>query len=553
MKSIRTRLVASFLGTILILFLILALIGVYYQISSIELHSSESMKLLSEEKTGELNKYFSGVERAVDVLEEYIKNNVDMHEYRINSTYREEFYGELKENAVNAARVLGNVESVYFRPDPTRYGGTAGFFLNLTNSGDYAELTPTNITNYKEDDTEHVGWYYEPIKKGGPLWMEPYSNENINVYMVSYVTPVYLGREFVGILGMDMDMTLIHEVIDRIDYEKSVGLLMSENGTLLYHRDYPSGLLRTDFPEELQAQDEFFTEACIGTGYNYSYIAGGEKYRIILSRLENGMILSISTPESELFKTRNAMLIRLLVVFFLALAMIIVLSTRMTKRIVEPIEELTNVSSRIAKGELGQEIEYHSKDEIGSLADSIRKISVELKVYIDYIHEQAYLDAMTGVRNKASYLAEESRLESLIRERMASFTVYVFDVNGLKKMNDNYGHEYGDMMIKDSAQVIKAVFKDSYVYRIGGDEFAVIAKHQSENEIKRNFAKFDEMLENFNLENEKYEDDLAISKGAAVYNPETDQEYASVFGRADEDMYHCKAEYYKKHGDRRRS
>jgi len=540
------------MGTMIILFLALSAIGVYYVISAIELHSSQSMSLLSQEKTEELDVYFSGVERAVGVLEEYLLTKVVVEHYKSSDQYREKIYEVLEEKARNTAKVVQNVEAIYFRPDPKLYGGTSGFFITSTDTGEYDSLTPTNILDYEENDMEHVGWYYEPIKKGGPLWMEPYSNENINVYMISYVVPVYLGRDFLGVLGMDIDMTLVHQTIEQIDYQNSVGALISEGGTLLYHRDYPSGLLQSDFTGQLKAASKYYSDQYIDSGENYQYSVGSSKYRIMVSRLENGMLLAISTSEAELFKLRQAILIRLVLVLLATLGIVIFMSMRITKKIVAPIQELTLISSRIAKGELNQEINYQSKDEIGSLADSIRKISVELRVYIDYIHEQAYLDTMTGVRNKASYLAEENRLERLIRENMAFFTVYVFDVNGLKHMNDTYGHEMGDMIIKDAALMIRNAFEDYRVYRTGGDEFAVIGKAVSEDEIRRQFARFDEQITAFNQENDKYTEELAISKGAAVYDPERDKDFGAVFSRADENMYRCKEEYYKTHGDRRR-
>ncbi|MCR5596180.1 MAG: diguanylate cyclase [Lachnospiraceae bacterium] len=552
MKSIRTRLVVSFVGTILAVFLILAFIGIYYLIMAIEAHSSQSMQLLSEEKTTELDTYFSGVERAVGVLEDYLQDNVDIKEYRSNEAYRETIYHSLEERALNSAKVVENVEAVYFRPDPVSYGGTAGFFLTVTGNGDYNSLMPTDILQYKEDDTEHVGWYYEPIKHGSPLWMEPYSNENINIYMISYVVPVYLGRDFLGVLGMDIDMTLVHQVIDSIDYLNSTGALISQSGNLLYHRDYTGGLLKEDFTGQMAEASKFYDQQYIDTGLNYRYSSGTDKYRIMVNHLENGMLLSISTPEEELFRFRMTMIVQLILIFAAALALVIFVSMRMTKKIVEPIQELTSVSTRIAKGELEQEIIYTSKDEIGTLAESIRKISVELKLYIDYIHGQAYLDAMTGVKNKAAYLEEESRQERLIKEKMASFTIYIFDINGLKKMNDTKGHEYGDMMIKDAAMTIKTVYDGNRVYRIGGDEFVVLSGTKSKEEIEREFANFDEQIRIFNSKNEKYEEDLAISKGVAVFDPETDTDFAAVFGRADEDMYRCKEEYYNTHADRRR-
>ena len=55
------------------------------------------------------------------------------------------------------------------------------------------------------DDTEHVGWYYIPVKNGKATWMDPYLNSNVNVYMISYVVPIMIDNEAIGVVGMDID------------------------------------------------------------------------------------------------------------------------------------------------------------------------------------------------------------------------------------------------------------------------------------------------------------------------------------------------------------
>ncbi|MCR5784206.1 MAG: diguanylate cyclase [Eubacterium sp.] len=551
MKSIRIRLVATFVGVFLGVFALLVAISVFYQGMQVESYASKSMELITDEGTTELNTYFSGVERAVETLEDYILETTDVEEFKTSESYRESIYEDVKNKAYDMAYIIEDMESVYFRANAELYGGTAGFFLTRAEDDELKDLTPTDILAYEEDDLEHVGWYYEPIYAGGPIWMEPYTNENISVYMISYVIPVYQGDDFLGIIGMDIDMTLIHEVVDKDIYENSSGMLVGESGNLLYHMDYPGGLNQDEFTGEIAAASKYFSDEYADTGENYTYSLGTLSYRIICSRLENGMLLATVVPESELFIFRNRMIFQFTILFIVLLVIVAFISVKMVKRVLNPIKELTEISSRIAKGELNQEIDYTNHDEIGDLADGIRKISVELNDYIEYIHGQAYLDVMTGVQNKAAYLAEEMRLERLIKEKMAAFTVYVFDINGLKRMNDSKGHEYGDMLIKDAVLNIKTVFGSENVYRIGGDEFIVLTGEESEEEIRRQLARFDERIRLFNSSNDKYEDDLSVSRGVAVFNPEVDKEFASVFSRADEDMYRCKAEYYKSHGDRR--
>jgi len=157
---------------------------------------------------------------------------------------------------------------------------------------------------------------------------------------------------------------------------------------------------------------------------------------------------------------------------------------------------------------------------------------------------------------------------------MAEFTFYLFDVNGLKHMNDTYGHEYGNMLIKDTARILQAVFGKDRIYRVGGDEFVVIVEHalaadrtgegaavpedsieacsDAKQVAELYLTRFDERLAAFNKENDRYELELSVSKGAAVFDDRLDKDFKSVFSRADREMYACKSAYYAGNSDRRR-
>jgi diguanylate cyclase (GGDEF)-like protein len=80
------------------------------------------------------------------------------------------------------------------------------------------------------------------------------------------------------------------------------------------------------------------------------------------------------------------------------------------------------------------------------------------------------------VQNKRAYDHEVSRLNEEIESdpQHAKFGIVMVDLNDLKKMNDVYGHEKGDMGITILCAVVCSIFKYSAVFRIGGDEFAVI-------------------------------------------------------------------------------
>ncbi len=188
---------------------------------------------------------------------------------------------------------------------------------------------------------------------------------------------------------------------------------------------------------------------------------------------------------------------------------------------------------------------YDGKDEIAKLNAKIIAMQKDLSTYMDYVYELAHTDAMTGVNNKTRYLDRIRDLNSRIKAGGVNFSVAVFDINGLKKINDNFGHEYGDILIVNSAKVMTDVFGPDDLYRIGGDEFIVVRENATAGDMKKCFTAIDERLKNFNLHENNGKAPVGFAKGFATYDPIEDPEYKSVFKRADERMYADKQTYYK--------
>ena len=153
----------------------------------------------------------------------------------------------------------------------------------------------------------------------------------------------------------------------------------------------------------------------------------------------------------------------------------------------------------------------------------------------------ANLDALTGVRNKRAYNTEAEKLEKTIREGTAQFGLAMVDMNYLKQTNDLYGHEKGDIAIKELCNIICGVFVHSPVFRVGGDEFVVVLEkreYQRRDALAKEFESIiarmatDESLEPW--------EKLSAAIGYAVYDPKTDKCVEDVLNRADEHMYEQK-------------
>ena len=147
---------------------------------------------------------------------------------------------------------------------------------------------------------------------------------------------------------------------------------------------------------------------------------------------------------------------------------------------------------------------------------------------------QANIDALTGVKNKHAYLEAETRLDRQIRgHRVLPFAVVMLDLNDLKKVNDTLGHQAGDQYLCDACTIICDICKRSPVFRVGGDEFAVIVQG-------KDYVCIEERLGELNRHNEEAarSGGIVIACGIAKY--ENDTCVAPVFERADHNMYENK-------------
>ena len=150
----------------------------------------------------------------------------------------------------------------------------------------------------------------------------------------------------------------------------------------------------------------------------------------------------------------------------------------------------------------------------------------EIEHDLSEARRMASKDSLTGVRNKRAYLDEEQKLNQKIASGdVSEFALVVFDINNLKYENDTYGHQAGDELIKKASITICNIFKHSPVFRIGGDEFAVICQGDDYHSI-------DDLLAKMDAENKK---SVKVAYGMSRYDGKGS--VADVFERADHNMY----------------
>jgi diguanylate cyclase (GGDEF)-like protein len=145
----------------------------------------------------------------------------------------------------------------------------------------------------------------------------------------------------------------------------------------------------------------------------------------------------------------------------------------------------------------------------------------------------AHTDPLTGVKSKHAYIEAIERIDRGVSDgTINEFGVIVFDLNGLKTINDTLGHEEGDRYIKSGCMLICKKFCHSPVYRIGGDEFAVILEGEDYRNRNELLSEFDSRIEENHLSGA-----VVVSTGIDSFSPGRDGCFLDVFKRADKKMY----------------
>ena len=182
-------------------------------------------------------------------------------------------------------------------------------------------------------------------------------------------------------------------------------------------------------------------------------------------------------------------------------------------------------------------LEDERKERENQLKESLER-EKQQRIELEDARRIMYVDSLTGVKNKLAFYEKEKELEeALDKGEQLEFGVIVFDVNDLKRINDNYGHDAGDRWIRSACNLICDIFKRSPVYRIGGDEFTVIIENKDYDNREKLLEKFNKIVES-NVGNDK----VVVASGCAIYNREHDFSFKTIFDRADYKMYLRKEE-----------
>ena len=527
MRSLRTKIIAMTIGAIIITMIIAAAFGMV-SIQRLGMSDTERMlRLLCEVGEKNLDDLFENLEQNVQIVSSYVESDLD----GLND---EDLQGHLNRVSDVFKRILVNTNGIvtyYYRIDPAVSASVEGFwFVNLDGKG-FETHEVTDITQYNTDDTSQLVWFTVPRATGEPVWLKPYITDNLDVRVISYNVPVYFGEQFVGVIGIELDYSAMAAQVDNITlYENGYAFITDADGMIVYHPHMTVSEMEAGekAPDGIVSSDSFVR-------YDYK---GTEKLAFRLP-LINGDLLTVSAPLSEINATWHKWIAAIIITFLVLLLMFITFIRKYSERITKPLQKLTEAAEQIDEGNYECALDYDGKDEIGALTNTFRRVTANLREYISRLNDLAYADALTSLRNRGAFdiMVRDMQAQLDRNEGSMVFAVCMFDCNCLKQINDEYGHDKGDIYLKETARIICDVFEHSPVFRIGGDEFVAILQERDYANREALLRLFDEKCsEKRETETEPW-NKVDVSRGMADYDSQEDKTIGDVVRRADRAMY----------------
>lgn len=198
--------------------------------------------------------------------------------------------------------------------------------------------------------------------------------------------------------------------------------------------------------------------------------------------------------------------------------------------------------NKFADYEVYLKILIHS---ISNAAEYSAKIAEQQSLESDNINLalMARTDELTEVLNRRGFFESGQAVIDLMQETDGNAIVFFADLDGLKQINDEYGHEIGDIAIKTQAQSFKKVFgKNDVIGRIGGDEFGIVAIGAKRNQIDKIRLKIDMYNQIFSKENNL---PFVVSTSIGFADLQKSSVLRNLLAEADKSLYEEKK---KKHG-----
>lgn len=537
------------------------------------------MNLFCKERADDINLEMVRIEDAVGSLSRWTRSKIpDVETLKADGELRDAIVDDADDLILFMTEHNDFIEGAYIHYTLDVTGVTdreEGVYYTRNDDGYFKTVafTQEEIVN----DPVAEDWYYGPIRLGEAAWTKPYYDYSVEEYLISYIEPIFIDGTPVALIGIDISFTRLIDWVDTFSYKESGYMFLKEaDGSVHYHYDdLVNDHMHGDEIDRVQENEELMHEPDTGEKLvRYFYEDSDRAMAFVM--LRNGMKLVLCDDYANIFNERDNAIILMICLAIIITVLLAIVAVERVNRITDPLRKITEAVRAVSENNFDVELPPESDDEIGELSKMARlaienaksraeKISSKVREQERKIEKSekalkqqgedlvamknlAYVDSLTNVKNKHAYDDTVEYLNEMIKNGTAEFAVIMCDLNYLKHINDNLGHTAGDEAIQKTAGILCKAFPLSTVFRIGGDEFAVIPTGLDYSRIDEKLDALNEMLESQRKMSDNYLERISIAFGCAFFDSAKDTSYQEVFERADKIMYEEKKKIHEKDG-----
>ncbi|MCR5501412.1 MAG: methyl-accepting chemotaxis protein [Lachnospiraceae bacterium] len=374
-SSLRSQLLIITLINVVVIAVIVGMIASISSNKLVREKSEQSLRNRTIVTADKLDNEMSRVETSVAILADAVMDNLDWNSFTSGDTGVDALTETVRQTAIDCAKNTDGAITYYVRYNPDFAYPTSGIFAQANGSGDYDQLTPTDFTEFDKNDTA-VSWYYGPVNYGKPIWMSPYFNSNINVFMISYVIPLFYEGNSVGIVGMDISLENINTIVGTLNSGTESGFLLTAENTTLNHPSIEDG---EEFPVVLDGEDGFMTDG--KDVYSYDTLRNG--FKVVL-------LTDVKSVNAESMSLRNKLIIGSLIGILFG----VVFGYLFITKLIGPLKSVTKIVDQM--GQLNLRVDENeaarlsaNNNEIGQIAKAVINLKTRLTEVVAGLAESA--------------------------------------------------------------------------------------------------------------------------------------------------------------------
>ncbi|GAB6100679.1 hypothetical protein JCM16358_25580 [Halanaerocella petrolearia] len=368
------------------------------------------------------------------------------------------------------------------------------FFFVADKDGNYSTIQFKNIGNVKEEE------YFKNAMQGQTYISKPLISKTTGKPIIVVAAPIKdSANKPIGVLGGAIKLTDLSTYVSqfKIDYFNSYAYLIGEEGEVLAHPSQINFKFNNHSARMKAINSKIKKKTSGMIKYNINDTANYIFYHTIVGT--NNWKIALEMPGNYLTKPLVLANKKVWLIGLIIITLIAVLSFFITQKLTKPITKLKNVFAKGAAGDLSARAKIDSNNELGVVADSFNQI-------MEQINNLTCKDLLTDLLNLTYFQDKfDSDLRD-IKETDKQLVLFALGVDDFDTINDNFGHQMGDEVLKSLAnrlqknlddQVVIARFRDEFFFyftEVGDQNKVINLGRRILAEIVRPYAIKEEMI-----------------------------------------------------------